>query len=293
MIEEDGSGSGEEKVRAPDAQEGRQLAGLREGGADLREQVVDEDENDGDDEARGFASTFGGDAERDADEHEDETGEWIGEALVELDAVDGGLATVGGALGVGAAPEFGEREGFDVGIEPAEVGVFGGFGFDGNIGSGEGGDVVLVGVVGGGVMLASVDEVEADGLGVGGVRGSVDDDGLGGGGDMGVGGLCEVGEEDVVPESGSGGGCCVLNVEDTILELFVEDARLDLEGGLRGRERFAERDDAGGSAWGEIEGVEEAEGEGDSGDDGDDADEVDGAHAGGAHGGNFAVGSEA
>ena len=63
---------------------------MREGGADLGEQVVDEDEDDGDDEAGGFTSTFGGDAEGDADEHEDETGKGIGEALVELDAVDEG-----------------------------------------------------------------------------------------------------------------------------------------------------------------------------------------------------------
>ena len=117
LVEKDGSGGGEEEVGSPDAEERRQFAGLREGGADLGEQVVDEDEDDGDDEAGGFTSAFGGDAERDADEHEDEAGEGIGEALVELDAVDGGLAAVGGGLGVGATPEFGERECFDVGVE--------------------------------------------------------------------------------------------------------------------------------------------------------------------------------
>src|ERR1700733_9325577 len=135
--------------------------------------------------------------------------------------------------------------------------------------------------------------MEADGLGVGGVGCSVDDDSLGGGGDVGVGGLGEVGEEDVMPEGGSGGGGGVLDIEDAVLELFVEDSRLDFEGGLRGREGFADRDETGGGAGREVEGVEEAEGESDGGDDGDDADEVDGSHAGGAHGGNFAVGGEA
>ena len=102
-------------------------------------------------------------------------------------------------------------------------------------------------------MLAAVEEMEADGLGVGGVGGSVDDDGLGGGGDVGVGGFGEVGEEDVLPEGGSGGGGDVLDVEDAVLELFVEDAWLDLEGGLGGLEGFAESDETGGGAGREVE----------------------------------------
>ena len=142
--------------------------------------------------------------------------------------------------------------------------VFGGFGLDGDVGGGEGGDVVLVGVGGGGVVLATVDEMEADGLGVGGVGGPVDDDGLSGGGDVGVGGLGEVGEEDVMPEGGSGGGSCVLDVEHAVLELFIEDPRLDFEGSLRGREGFADRDETGSGAGREVEGVEEAEGESDA-----------------------------
>ena len=77
---------------------------------------------------------------------------------------------------------------------------------DGDVGGGEGGDVVLVGIVGRGLVLAAVEQMKTDGLGVGGVGGSVDDDGLGGGGDVGGGGLGEVGEEDVLPDGGSGGG---------------------------------------------------------------------------------------
>ena len=110
-----------------------------------------------------------------------------------------------------------------------------------------------------------------------------------GGGDVWIGGLGEVGEEDVVPDGGAGGGRDILYVKDAILELFVEDARLDFEGRLGGFERFAESDETGGCAWRKIEGVEEAESEGDRGDDGDDAHEVDCAHARGAHGCDFAV----
>ena len=179
LIEKNGAGCGEEEVGAPDADEGRELAGLREGGSYEREEVIDEDEQDGEDEACGFSSAFGGDAERNADEHEDETGERIGEALVELDAVDGGVAAVGGCLGVAASPEFGERESLNGGVDATEVSVLGGFGLDGDVGGGEGGDVVLVGIGGGGVVLAAVEEMETDGLGVRGVGSSVDDDGLG------------------------------------------------------------------------------------------------------------------
>src|ERR1700733_1211118 len=96
-----------------------------------------------------------------------------------------------------------------------------------------------------------------------------------------------------MPEGGSSGGGNVLNVEDTVLELLVEDAGLDLEGGLGGLEGFAESDQASGGAGGKVERVEQTEDEGDGGDNGDDADEVDGSHACGAHGGDFAVGGEA
>ena len=133
-----------------------------------REEVVDEDEKDGEDEAGGLAAALGGEAERDADEHEDEAGEGIGEALVELDAIDaGGRPGMSLSGCVAAAPELGERKGEDGGVGAAEVGVLLGAGLDGEVGGGEGGDVVLVGVVGRGLVLAAVEEMETDGLGVG------------------------------------------------------------------------------------------------------------------------------
>ena len=128
-------------------------------------------------------------------------------------------------------------------------------------------------------MLAAVEQMETDGLGVLRVGCAIDDDGLVGGGDVGIRWLGEVGEEDVMPESGSGGGADILNVEDVVFELFVEDTGLNLEGGLRRLQRLSEGDEAGGGAWGEIERVEEPQYEGDRRDDGDNADEVDGSHA--------------
>src|SRR5271155_1470957 len=169
------------------------------------------------------------------------------------------------------------------------MGVFGGFGLDWDVGRGERGDVVLVGICRGGLMLAAVEHVETDSLGVRGVRGSVDDNSLVCGRDLGICRLCEISEEDVVPEGGTGGRSDVLDVKNAVFELLIEDSGLYLEGGLRGLERFAESDEAGGCAWCEIERVKKAEDEGDGGDDGDDADEVDGTHTAGTHGGYLAV----
>ncbi len=102
LIEEEGSCGGEDEVGSPDAEEGRELAVAGEGYSDGREEVVDKDEKDGEDEAGGFASALGGEAEGYADEHKDEAGEGIGESLVELDAVDaGGMA--GDVVAGGAA----------------------------------------------------------------------------------------------------------------------------------------------------------------------------------------------
>ncbi len=74
LLEEEKAGDGEEDVGAPDAERGRELALSREGDAHGGEEVVDEDEAEGGDEAGAFAAALGGEAERDADEHEDEAG---------------------------------------------------------------------------------------------------------------------------------------------------------------------------------------------------------------------------
>ena len=113
LLEQDEAEGGEDEVGGPDAEEGRELAGLGEGDADDGEDVVGEDEQQGEDEAGAFAAAFGGEAEGHADEHEDEAGEGIGEAGVELDAggadVGGGDGVAGEVEAMGALPEFAER----------------------------------------------------------------------------------------------------------------------------------------------------------------------------------------
>ena len=125
--------------------------------------------------------------------------------------------------------------------------------------------------------MAAVNQVEVDGLGIAETGLAGDDDGRVRGGDVGVGGLGEVSEEDVVPKGGAGCGADVLDVEHVVMEVFVEDAGLDLEGGLGGFEAVFETQQCAGSVGCEIKRVGEAEGEGQAGDDGDDADEVKGA----------------
>jgi hypothetical protein len=138
------------------------------------------------------------------------------------------------------------------------------------------------------LVLASVEEMEAYGLGI-----AVDYDGLVGGGDVGTGGLGEVCEKDVVPESGPCGRADLLNVEDIVAEVFVEDAGLDFEGCLAAHEGLPKREGSGGRAWSEIERIEESDENAKSGDDGDDADEIERTHTGGSHGGDLGVGGEA
>ncbi len=115
--------SGEEEVGSPDAEEGAELALAGEGDADGREEVVDEDEQDGEDEAGGLAAALGGEAEGDADEHEDEAGEGVGEALVELDAVGAGGRLAGLGRVRWRAKELAEGKGEDGGVGAGKVGV--------------------------------------------------------------------------------------------------------------------------------------------------------------------------
>ena len=162
-------------------------------------------------------------------------------------------------------------------------------GLHGQLGGGEGGDVVLAGVVGGDVVLAAVGQVEAEGLGGAGEHG-----GFVGSDDVGGCGLGEVGDEDVAPDGGAiGAGDDVLCVEDVVFEVFVEDAGLDGDGGLAGLGGVFVVDKGLGGAGSDEEGVGEAEDPERDGEDADDADEGEDAEAGGAHGGDFAVGCEA
>ncbi len=98
----------------------------------------------------------------------------------------------------------------------------------------------------------------------------------------------------MVPDGGAvGAGDDVLGVEDVVLEVFVEDAGLDFDGGLAGLGGVFVVEESLGGAGSDEEGVGEAEDPEGDGEDADDADEGEDAEAGGAHGGDFAVGGEA
>ena len=156
------------------------------------------------------------------------------------------------------------------------------------VGGGEGGDVVLIGLVGDSFVLGAVAEAHEEDLG-----GIADDSGGGGGGDARGCGVGDVGHEDLVPVGGAGAGADILDIEDEVLEVLVEDAGLDLVGGLRGVQCLLHVENGLIGAGGEIERVGEAEQGSADGDDGGDAHKVADAQAGGAHGDDFAVGGEA
>ena len=161
----------------------------------------------------------------------------------------GAVALCGGGGGGGgvadAGYEFGEGEGEGAGVGAGEVGFFLGTGLHGDIGDVEGGDVVLVWVGGGDLVLGAVGEVEVQVAGAGG-----GDDGLLGCGDAGSCGLGEVGYEDVAPEGCAGAGADVLDVEDDVLEVLVEDAGFDFKGGLGVFEVVLKGEEGGGGAGG-------------------------------------------
>ena len=122
---------------------------------------------------------------------------------------------------------------------------------------------------------------------------AAEDGGFVGGDDVGRGGLGEVGDEDVTPDGGAvGAGDDVLGVEDVVLEVFVEDAGLNLDGGLAGLGGVFVVEEGLGGAGGDVEGVGQAGDPEADGEDADDADEAEDADAAGAHGGDFAVGCE-
>jgi hypothetical protein len=91
---------------------------------------------------------------------------------------------------------------------------------------------------------------------------------------------------------GSSAGADVLHVDDGVLEVLVEDARLDLEGCLGVFKIVLQIEDALVGLRAEIKGIDEADSCSSERDDRGDADEVPDAQAGGAHGGDFRVGGE-
>ena len=284
------------KVGGPDTEGGRNAAAASERDSGEGDEVVEKDESDGEYEAHALAALFGGEAERDADQGEDEAGGRQGEAAVELDQIPAGagggcvlrvarLAGVGFGM-VAAVPElasghFGDGDEFG----------FGFFGFgecDGQIGLGEGGDLVLLRVLGQGLLLRSLVEVHVDEVGIVG-----EDDAVAGHGDFGGGRVADIGEEDAAPARGVGAGADILDVEHQVFEIFVKDAGLNFKRGLGAAQLVLQARECGRGGWSQPDVVAEGEQPGEDGEDGDDADELPGAEAAGAHGGDFAIGGQA
>ena len=114
LLQEENAEGGEDEIGGPDTEGWGELTGLGEGDADVGEEIVGEDEEQREDNANALATAPGRETEWDADEHEDDACEGIGEAEIEFDAgcacvggVEGGWGVSGGA---GALQKFAERE---------------------------------------------------------------------------------------------------------------------------------------------------------------------------------------
>src|ERR1700728_3516964 len=124
LAKQDNATDGESDVGLPDTEEGGKLVLAREGGAGGRKEVVDEDEADGEHETGALAAAPRGDAERDADEHQDQAGRGIGEALFEFNFVEAAVAAVSARKNLAIA------HGEDGSVAVAQVKLLLGAGFE-------------------------------------------------------------------------------------------------------------------------------------------------------------------
>ncbi len=186
------------------------------------EEVVDEDQCDGHHKAGALAAPPGGEAERNSDQHQNQAGRRVGEPLVHFDQV--GFAA--GTLGV--LVEHVVAHGQNGGVIAADVGIFLGANGEWKFRFQEGGNLVLGGpVVAHHVVLGAVTQAHQDG-----VRSTVGNHGVLCGGDFGRDRITQVGEEDALPARGSCAGADILHVQDVVLKVFIEDARLNFKRGL-------------------------------------------------------------
>ena len=250
--------------------------------ADRGKEVVEEDEQDCVDEAGALAAAPRGDTQRNAHQHQHETGCRKRNAGVQLNEE---------ALGVGATNALEQcihGQGVDGGIHPAQVHFALRVQLERTIGGCERGDVVLVGIVIDSVVLGSVAETHEQHLG-----GIADHGGGRCGSDARRSGVADLGHEDLVPVGRACSGTHVLHVENEVLEFLVEDAGLNLVGGLRCFQRPFHVEDGLVGAGGEIERVGKTQQRACDGHDGRDAHKVANAQARGAHGDDLAVRSKA
>ena len=105
--------------------------------------------------------------------------------------------------------------------------------------------------------------------------------------------IADVGHEHLPPVGRARAGAHVLHIENEVVKVLVEDAGLNLVGGLRGFQRLLHFDDGLVGARREIQRVAQAKQRAGHGHDGGDAHKVADAQARGAHGDDFAVGGQA
>ena len=150
---------------------------------------------------------------------------------------------------------------------------------------GEGGNLILIRVLGLQLLLRALGKVHVDGVGI--VRhdqtGSRD-------GNPGRRWVGNVGQEDAAPLRGVGASAHVLDVKHNILEVFVKYPRLNFKGGLRTPQPVLE---AGERRRGHGPAVGHRQQPCGDGKNGDDADKHPRAEATGAHRGDLAVGGKA
>ena len=165
--------------------------------------------------------------------------------------------------------------------------VFAGGQIERDVGLLEGGDLVVTGVFGVGLVSGTVDQVQVQA-----VLAFADHDGFLGERDLGIGGIAQIGHEHALPHGGTLGALHVLHVEDDFGESFVEHSRLDFEGNLRTFQAVFEMTESGLGSRGDVESVDKSHEPCGDDEEGKGAKEAPDAHAAGAHGGDFTVGGE-
>ena len=223
-------------------------------------------------------------AERNTDQHQDQASRRIGEALVQFDQV--GFAA--GALGV--LVERAVAHGEDGGVIVADVGIF--LGADGQrkFRLQKGRNLVLGAAVVVYDLRARCHSADASESDVGPLSATTASSAVV---TLGSRRIAQVGEEDALPARDACAGADILHVEHIVLEVFVEDARLNLKRGLLIFKRVFQPQQRGGCLGGDVERVGQRYSPANNGDDRDHPDKKPDADAHRPHGGDLAVGSEA
>ena len=160
-------------------------------------------------------------------------------------------------------------------------------GYQGQIGKVKGGDIVLFGLASHCFVARAVAQPHKQFL-----AGVVSHSGRGGSGDQRCGGVSGVGHEDLTPVGRAGSRAHILHVENEIVKILVEDARLNFVRGLHSK-RLVHRQNCLIGARCQIERIGQSQERAANGNDGGHTHKVADAQPGGAHGDDFTVGGQA